>query len=142
MLCHANFCLSISIITSCKNAESLTSHICILRCIRKIHAFYFGMAAIVYDRMVLRIEGPERLLTILHADGSKTDAFGHFAAAAFRKVSNSLLFHELKSSSPSLASSSVTVGNFSTPTTSFSHRSADSGVSNFRTLRAESVRLA
>jgi len=79
---------------------------------------------------------------MLHAEGSKTDALGHFAAAAFRKVSTSLLFHELKSSNPSFASSNEMVGNFNTPTISFSHFAAASGASNFRTLRAESVRLA
>lgn len=69
-------------------------------------------------------------------------AFGHFADAALLKLSTSLLFHELKSSSPSVASSRVMLGYFKTPTTSFSHCSAESGASNFRTLRADKVRLA
>jgi hypothetical protein len=41
-----------------------------------------------------------------------------------------------------LASSEVIVGNCNTPTASLPHCPAESGASNFRTLRADSVRLA
>jgi len=95
----------------------------ILRCVWKIHAV---------------------LTTFMtfHADAAKTDAFGHFAAAAFRKFVSSLLFHELNSSKPSWASSEVIFGNFNTSTTSLPHCPTESGVSNFRTLKTDSVRLA
>jgi len=77
-----------------------------------------------------------------HADVSKIDAFGHFPAAAFWKLVSSLLFHELKSSKPSWASSEVMFGNFNTSTTSLPHCPTESGASNFRILRPESVRPA
>jgi len=72
----------------------------------------------------------------------KTVALGHFSPAVFRKVSISLLFHVLRSTNPSLASSKVMVGRLRIAATSFSILGAESGLNIFRTLSPDSVRRA
>lgn len=72
-----------------------------------------------------------------HFAASNAVAPAHFSAAADLNTETSLLFHDLKSSIASTASSNVMFGSLRRAVMSFSILDAESGAKSFLTLRAD-----